>query len=310
MLNKHTPLISWRTIKQTITRPSLTFYALKRKSKSLLKLLSIGIVMILIGAMVYCLNSCSHSKLAPASLASLRTPIESIQYSTTGNLTKDSILKYTHLDQPTDIMDLNIFELKHFLETIPQVKEALVERAFPNSIKIALLELVPVARIAVRQKASTHPNVLYISKEGIVFESTYYPMYAIKDLPFLTDIRLKKVKSHFEPLMGMDRISDFLNKAAKYKPDLYAQFKTISLKKFDPNSQQSWSIIKVHTHSQQEWIFATHLFLSQLERLEYVLQVLEKTNKRSIERIDLSLKDDVVVEFKDDKPLKNISPKR
>ena len=304
MLRKHAPLISWRTIKQTITRPALTLYALKRQSKYFLKLLSLGVLVLLLIITIYCLKSCTQTR---HPLTALRTPIKSIQFTTNGTLSKDWILKQSDLNQAVDIMDLDIFKLKLALEKIPQVKEALIERAFPSTIKVFLVEYIPIARIAVHKSSDSTPQVIYVSKEGTVFESMHYPPFTVKTLPFLTDIHLKKTLAGFEPIVGMDIVSDLLEKTAKYKPHLYAQFKLISLKKFDPTSHNPWSIIKILTYSQQEWLFATHLFMGQLERLDYVLRTLDTTDKQTIRRIDLSLIEDAVVEFQTDKPFKKHS---
>lgn len=90
-----------------------------------------------------------------------------------GGLTQDMILEVTKLRSDTHVMKLNLPELQSSLLALPQVKEATIQRFFPNRIDIRITERQPVAWLAcvprnILPRDSTHGRL--IDSRGVVFE--------------------------------------------------------------------------------------------------------------------------------------------
>jgi cell division septal protein FtsQ len=292
-------LLFWKHINQTITKTPLTPHALKRKLKLSAKVIGIlGSGLAVVGLIYVFYQSTSTGALMTC-FKPEQSLIQSIEYTTNGVLTKNWILQQTALNKKADIMDISIFDLKNQLEANTQIKKATIERVFPASIRISIQERVPALRVAIQKDRQAKPSIFLISKEGFIYEGACYPDYVLKKLPFADGIRIQKSGKDFELIRGMPVISELLYKAYTYKPHLYANWKIVSLKKFDPDSMQNWSVIKIVTRDDKEITFAADAFMEQLEHLDHILQVVPGHQLAAMKSIDLSLKGEVTVQFLD-----------
>jgi hypothetical protein len=98
-----------------------------------------------------------------------RSPILAVQHvKVTGgtHTSRASVLAVTALDRHPQMIDLSSGRLSHELMTLPWVASARIQRRWPATVEIRLLERVPVARVSGPRGQSA-----IVDREGRVLES-------------------------------------------------------------------------------------------------------------------------------------------
>lgn len=219
--------------------------------------------------------------------------VEHIEIVSDGPLNGVNLVPFIHLPENTTIMNVDIFKVKKRIESLGQVREAIVERQLPNTIKICINEYKPLVKILMKDKDKMQE--LLVSEEGEVFKAYGYGGKKLEHLPYLTGISLRKSGKSFKRVIHMDYLSELLRSAQVEVPHLYKYWKSISLEYCQNNHVSFGSFIKVKTSNMGEIIFAPEKFGLQLNRLNAIVTYASKQKLRTIERIDLSLENQAAV---------------
>ncbi|OHE71568.1 MAG: hypothetical protein A2007_05460 [Verrucomicrobia bacterium GWC2_42_7] len=281
-------LSSWRDIDQTKGHRSLTPIARWKKLQYYGKLIgSAAIVVCCVLGALWALRIV-QIKSRSIRVEGVTQILKRIDFETDGILTGQWCKDFLKLPESVPFMDVNLFQVKTQLESFGQVRSVVVERQFPDTLKIHIEEYRPVLRIAVKED-SKPAQLFLISKEGIVYQGVGYQREIIGKLPFLTGVPLNKVGNSFQRLEGMEIISRLISLANIKKPHLYANWKSLSCEQFDHRVGAEWSRIRVSTKDVGEVIFGTQDFSEQLDRLDFIVKNLKASQKEGrVEYIDLS----------------------
>ena len=222
--------------------------------------------------------------------------IKRIEFKTNGVINSKFISKFLKLKSGTSLYAIDVFEIKTNLESIKQIRQASVERKFPDTLCIAINERMPILKIAARD--GEKKKIFLIDEEdGEIFESKCYTSEKLKDL-FFAEINLAKNKENgqtFEPIDKIATVTNFL-KIIQLKHDkLYAQITSVSLKRYDPRPGALWSRIELKTKIVKTLVFSDSNFADQLEKLDYILSDPNIIKLLPLKKIDLSNPNNVVI---------------
>jgi len=293
--NEKNAAASWRSLQQSRVKP-VTAHAKSRKKftgKKVKIILVSGIAALMLIVSLFCINKESIlSYFSPYS-----RKVKHIEVATDGVLPSDYVKNYLGLPEDIGLMNVDIFEVKGKLETIPQVRTAIVERDFPHTLRLSLEEYKPILKIvALNQKGQREG--LFISKEGKVFKGVNYPKKTLKTLLYLSGINLKRnSKGEFNDIPYIPTIAEFLQLARSEMPHLYSSWRFISLEYFHEGPKALGSFIKIRTKDKIDIVFSPENFSMQLHRLDSIFSYASKKKLASIERVDLSLGNQVVVKI-------------
>lgn len=244
-------------------------------------------------AAIWSLHIPSPAPLVPE-LAS--EPVKSIQLRTNGVIREATIWELIGGEgstaEPLDKID--IFALKGRLESIGQVRAAIIEKRYPSSLVVELDEYHPVAQIRAMRDGTQTP--LLVSREGVVFQGKDYPNTVVHALPFLNLApgMLRVRGDDYEDIPGMETVSELLDVTRVYQPRLYASWRVIDLTRYDPSPSPVLSLITVRTSDRVEITFRPESFAEQLRRLDFILSQAASKSVPPLKAIDLSFSDPVV----------------
>jgi hypothetical protein len=193
-------------------------------------------------------------------------------------------------------MEIDIFTIKRNIEQCSQIKEAHIERQFPDTIKVTLKERIPILRILVRDGQSHRE--MFVDGEGVIFSCESIAEIERKMMPFLSGMTLKRMgDGGYEKVETLEKVCELLTLAkTKYWP-IYAQMEVISIEKLRKKNVP-WSKINVRCHCASTVIFKDSDFDEQLKRLSFILSTQKVRNSLPVERIDLSFGKDAVINFR------------
>lgn len=214
--------------------------------------------------------------------------IKHVEIESDGVLMDSHLIRFINLPKDVHIMNVDIFHLKQRLESLAQVRSAVVERQFPDRLKIIIHEYHPILKVVAVDESGKHQGLL-VSKEGHVFRGYGYSADNLKYLPYLTGINLRKSGKSFKTILHMDYLYELIRCAQLESPQLYKSWKSISLEYCQNGNRTIGAFIKVKTRTMGEIIFAPKKFELQLNRLNSIVSYASKQKLATIERIDLSM---------------------
>ncbi|MDR1907090.1 MAG: FtsQ-type POTRA domain-containing protein [Puniceicoccales bacterium] len=223
-------------------------------------------------------------------------PVCQIKFQTDGALNEAWVRSFLTFPRGMDIMDVDIFAMKRKMEQCLQVKEAHIERHFPDTIKVTLRERVPLLRILVCEGQVRRE--MFVDGEGVVFPCERIAEIDRKMMPFLSGTTLKRIgNDQYEKVEALEKVCELLTLAkTKYWP-IYAQMEVISIERLRKKNVP-WSRINVRCHCASAVIFKDSDFDEQLKRLSFILSTQKVRNNLPVERIDLSFGKDAVINFR------------
>lgn len=286
---------SWKNIDQSSHSRAITAIAKKRKFTHFFKFY--GLVLLIITT----LGALFWDRFVPAGHPNAKInaqPIQQIVFKTNGVLTSSWLQKRIKLKKGMTLMDVDLFSLSDELKKFSQIKDAIVEREFPNKLHIRLVEHEPLLSVAIKGSDGKLQRLL-ITEDGHVYSAYGYSKAKLQQLPFLGGLDLKKTENGYEPIKGMEPIVEFMQTSKKMKPALFNQFMSLSSDYMSSGLLKENSIIHVRMKNKLEVIFPIKDYGSQLDRLDYILNYLYKYQLPNVKRIDLALGEEAAVQFSD-----------
>jgi hypothetical protein len=284
---------SWRDIDQNFPFTSVQHTLKHPRGKIRYILLGVCVIALGVGYYVY---SGSRGTVTGESRGG-EYLLENINFKTNGVLTRAWLNKHVPISMNQKLMAVDIFEIKRQLEGYGQIRKATVERMFPSTLKITVEERHPVLKLFVAEKKSKKKlRLMLVSSEGDVYSGYEYSRGALKRLPLLTDVRLTMNAGHIMPIKDFAPIYVLLQKIRRLYPNIFSQWKQISLKKYLRGGDVPGSIITVKTKSWGEILFLPHEYEMQLDRLSYILNYAETQQIKFISTIDLTLGEQALAE--------------
>jgi POTRA domain, FtsQ-type len=215
-------------------------------------------------------------------------PLRDIALRTDGVLDKIWVQRTLELSKTASLMELDLGVLKSRLEESGQVSKAVIERRFPDILKVTLQERSPVARIMARVGEAS-PTVFLVSRDGTVYSGVGYNAELGDGLPFIDGVKLVREGSGFSRLEGMDVVADLLGTAQASAPAIYKSFKVVSLARFSIDRTlmvKSTEVDAITFGASQD------SFYRQLARLDYILTESQRQNSDGkLKSVNLSIGD-------------------
>ncbi len=144
-----------------------------------LVILVIALCLFLVGELVF------HFVIAP------RMSVRSITIKSDSSLSKEEILTVAGIEESMYYYNLNTVQIRENLESLAQVREAVVEKVFPDALNITLYGRAPLAMFFfTTPEGASIP--LVIDDQGVVFEIG--SGVSEWDLPVITGVKFRQLK--------------------------------------------------------------------------------------------------------------------
>ena len=225
--------------------------------------------------------------------------VKKVLFYTDGVLDEAWLSGVIQINRNMQLMDINIFEMKHSLERFDQVLEAEVIRVFPDALRLELKEEVPIFKL----KMQTSEGVDFlrcVGESGLVYEGVGYSETVINELPYLIPYRHSNQK--YLPINGLEHVSPLINLLKEEGLIERLRLQSISLENFSGDSEFPGQIIEVNSDLIPRILFSAYKdYPRQIARLNYILSYINGSGNPEVERVDLSLRDSAAVEFKEGK---------
>ena len=207
-----------------------------------------------------------------------RAVFKSVEFKTNGSITGKFLIKALSIEKGTDLAAIDIFALRDRLLKISQIRDACVERRFPGTVVVKIVERIPLLKFAIKDKNGI--GLFFVDgDDGSVFRCACLSKSTISSV-LTVDLNLKK--SDKEPY-GYEKIGDighvnFLLKTLQKKYRwLYDDIKKISLKEHDPRRGAPWSRIGIFRKNGQNIFLNSENLNSetiekQLLRLDFIFK--------------------------------------
>lgn len=225
--------------------------------------------------------------------------VKKVLFYTDGVLDEAWLSGVIQINRNMQLMDINIFEMKHSLERFDQVLEAEVIRVFPDALRVELKEEVPIFKL----KMQTSEGVDFlrcVGESGLVYDGVGYSETVINELPYLIPYRHSNQK--YLPINGLEHVSPLINLLKEEGLIERLRLQSISLENFSGDSEFPGQIIEVNSGLIPRILFSAYKdYPRQIARLNYILSYINGSGNPEVERVDLSLRDSAAVEFKEGK---------
>lgn len=230
------------------------------------------------------------SLLTPAS-----HPLREVIVETNGVLRESLLAKALQLPEKVDLLDIDIFELKEKIEDLGQVKSAMVERQLPDTLKITLVEHVPVLKVVHVDNHNRREGLL-VARDGTVFKGFGYSKSFLQSLLYVEGVNIQKTAGKYRPLRQVGLINELISLAQNEKPHLYKKWHSVSFAYLDDALGPAGSFVKVKTKNYGDVIFSPQQYEVQLNRLDSIISYADERHLAHIERIDLSMQGQAAVQ--------------
>jgi cell division septal protein FtsQ len=293
---------SWKTIQQkTFKRRVNTPQARWRFWKILFFRISIGTAFLLAFGVLMGLSYGLWSLGSSVSLAGPVHSLERVVVLSDGPLNQEWVLKRLNIKKGSVLSDVDIFAAKTLLESYPQVAGVIVQREFPDTLRVTIAEQRPIVRLNVRLTKGEVQNWL-VSSTGVIYQGYGYNAQQLRALPYLEGVRLHKIsKNQYKNLTGMDSVDELLSLVRERRPDLYRKIKTVEAHGLTIPDHPAPQIA-LHLDSNLIIVFKDGDFSVQLNRLGKIFAYIETHQlKQRVIKIDLTLEDQAAVQM--DTPL-------
>ena len=292
---------TWEDLQQEPVRPHRQFirWGFWHLRRSIWFFLSIALLLFTIACIVL---GYSKEIITPG----LRTKVETVYFKTDGVLDEAWLQTQLPSIRGATLAEIDIFDLKDKLLSHPQVREVVVERALPDDLRITLYEYYPIAKIEGRFPDGMKRKLM-VSLEGIVFKGSGFKKEFIKSLPFLTGVTLLKNSQNCLLVKGFEQVCDLILKSREIYYQEFSNWESLDLSSFDGRIGIPWNIITVNSSSSCKIVFSSRDFISQLDRLRKVIEIIDSPLD-SI-KIDLSLGKDVYVKGLDSSQIQKLTLK-
>lgn len=183
---------------------------------------------------------------------------------------------------------IDIDSIKERLLSLGQIKEVFVSKEYPDKLSVQIVERIPILWVKIQSQ------LYVVDEDGVVFKPVNYDQKGLAEIakmPEISDANVIREKSGDRVsyrFAGMDVVNQLLIIAQEEYPELYKEWRSIDIKKFDGRDHAPYASIRVKTPHIDEIIFAPKKFSEQMAMLFLVIKTEEQRNIKDFEYIDLS----------------------
>lgn len=224
--------------------------------------------------------------------------LKKVLFYTNGVLDETWLSDVIQINHSMQLIDINIFEMKHSLESFDQVREAEVIRIFPDALRIELEEEVPMFKLKM-QTSEGADSLRCVGQSGLVYKGMGYSEAYFDELPYL--IPYRHLNQKYLPINGLNYVAPLMALLEEEGLIERIRLQSISLENFSGDTGFPGQIIEVNSGLIPRILFGAYNdYPKQIARLNYILSYINGSGNQEVERVDLSLRDSAAVEFKED----------
>jgi|GEM_PF-400016 len=242
-----------------------------RKSglKILFRWIIIGLSLVLAGEL------CFHLLIAP------RLVIEEVIISADGSipLADEDILRLAGVARKDYYFNLDTAEIEENLASYPLIKEAAVERVFPNKLKISLVGRKPLGITLATVENKTVP--LVFDEEGVIFQiGSSITEY---DMPVLSGIKIPSIQLGMKLPEELIGVLEDLQKLKAHSPKLFG---VISELKFERKRDSRFEILFYPRQFETKIRIGNRIDETMIKYMLVVLDVMSRESGSDIKELD------------------------
>lgn len=275
---------SWRDIPQEVKPTVMSSAGRRRLNRQLIRNVLIGLLaVVLAGGAFEIWRTVVRDPQKFAAVAGSR-PVEKILLDTNGVIDLAWVEQTLDLPRNAGLAELDIFAARERLMASGQVREAVLTRIYPATLKVTLDERAPVLRLRARQPGG-RPAVFLVANDGFIYEGHGYAAGRLDGLPGLGGVGLSRAGNRFAAIEQVKPVAELLLLAREHVPELYATWRVVSLERFKSDRQ-----ILVQTTEVPEIVFSLEQdFYAQLARLDLIIERSRTRSLQPVQRIDLAI---------------------
>lgn len=224
-----------------------------------------------------------------------RHQLENVILKTDGVIDDHWLRQATGLNNGKPLSDIDIGKLDSRLESYGQIDSATIELHYPHALVVELKENTPIFRVRVAEPGDKEPKDLLVSRKGRVFAGNGQTHNMLNRLPYLVGVELKKRNHVYRAIQKVEDVAPLVETARQDYPELYAQWRFVSLENYDGRKDVPWAVVRIHTRDRGQWLFSPYDYHTQLKRLDKILAQVDPQDKEQITRIDLTHKNRAAV---------------
>lgn len=209
-------------------------------------------------------------------------PVQTIAVSTNGILSDSWICQKLKLPASVDLNEVNVQQLREkFLEE-SSIAEATIERIYPSTLKVSLIEYIPVFRI----RHTDSKSLSYVAHDGTIFEYPEGISPKDKTIPYLEGVETYRSGEKVPFIFELNR---FYQTVRQTHPELVEQWKVFAVDMKDFELTGRLSTVEVRTENVKHILFRTSDIPQQLDELTYLLVEAHQKRMLPLLKIDLTI---------------------
>ena len=212
-------------------------------------------------------------------------PLQQLSFSTDGSLTEAWFVNHISIPWGKELLSIDLGKLQKTILKISQIKTCEIQREFPNTLKIALIERTPCAKVAIAYKGQR--KIFLVDETGKLFNPVNYKRVFIRQLPTLAEI-----PNHLfakGSIAGFTAVSELIAFLKNNAPDVLQHAQYISLKHFDPYLEKKWQVIDLRLRAKFTIQFPLQAMEEALKKLKAILRSLSYQQRKSLKKINVAL---------------------
>jgi cell division protein FtsQ len=236
--------------------------------------------------------------------------IQKIEVQTDGVIALDNFRRWSMVKTGQNLLALDLMRVKRDLELVPLIESACVERIFPRTLRLRIVEREPVAQVITLQRNSQghlEPAVYHLDASGFVFLPLDPRLRATpaqnpnNSLPTISGVNLSELRPG-------RRVDSQQVRAALELITEFDHSPMAGLAALERINVATPEILETSTGQGSQIVFSLHDFPTQLRRWRLIYDEYQKSGK-AIAMLDLSIANNVPLRFVEASSLPPVRPK-
>jgi cell division protein FtsQ len=236
--------------------------------------------------------------------------IQKIEVQTDGVIALDNFRRWSMVTTGQNLLALDLMRVKRDLELVPLIESACVERVFPRTLRLRIVEREPVAQVITLQRNSQghfEPAIYHLDASGFVFLPIDPRLRAApaqnpnNSLPTISGVNLSELRPG-------RRVDSQQVRAALELITEFDHSPMAGLAALERINVATPEILETSTGQGSQIVFSLHDFPTQLRRWRLIYDEYQRSGK-AIAMLDLSIANNVPLRFVEASSLPPVRPK-
>ncbi len=280
---------TWKDLKDT-TKPKKTPLSFSKSLKSFFAYLKYAILLAIL--LCLCLGGyfLYKTQVIEGYVYNDSQKIKTFLFKKDKNITGQWLYKFTGIKPSMPLDSIDIFDIKTRIEALDQVGTVKIEKIYPETLKIEIIEKDYIA------KTYKNGKLLIMSSHGEFYEPICFSEELLATLLELSDLELKEENGKYSTFEKAPKLQELIFSAKNTEGINFKSWKKINLQK---SNYLVEPLMEIHTLDNIKIVFSFDNYNEELKKLKSILEF-SKKNNLELSIIDLSLKDRADVKAKEE----------